>query len=326
MQYAYLGRTGMKASRLCLGTWNFGTYTDEPEAFRIMDTAIESGINFFDTANHYPDFVNCGRSETFIGRWFAQGGQRREKVVLATKVSQPMKDPLDGPNDEQGLSKYIIRRHAEGSLRRLQTDHIELYQMHHIDRRSTWEEIWEAFEILVHAGKIDYVGGSNFAGWHMAMAQAAAAKRNFFGLASEQHKYGLMCRLPELEVLPAAKALGIGVLSYSPLHGGLLSGHVLKTEPGSRIASWGGCPEHLRGKLEAYEKLCRELGAPEAAVALAWVLAHPAMTSVVIGPRTAAQVTTALRALEVSLDESAMKRLDELFPGPGGQTPEAYAW
>ena len=234
MEYARLGRSGLKVSRLCLGTYNFGALTDEPEAFRIMDAALDAGINLFDTANHYPDFVNCGRTEEFIGRWFAQGGGRREKVVLATKVYQPMRDPLDGPNDEPGLSKYIIRRHAEGSLRRLRTDHIELYQMHHIDHDAVWEEVWEAFEILVHQGKIDYVGSSNFPGWRLAQAQAAATARSFFGLVSEQHRYSLLCRLPELEVLPAARALGIGVLAYSPLGGGLLGGHALKPDAGSR--------------------------------------------------------------------------------------------
>jgi aryl-alcohol dehydrogenase-like predicted oxidoreductase len=326
MEYAYLGRSGMKVSRLCLGTWNFGTFTDEKEAFRIMDAALEAGINMFDTANHYPDFVNCGRGEEFIGRWFAQGGGRRQRVVLATKVYQPMKDPLDGPNDEAGLSKYIIRRHVEGSLRRLRTDWLEIYQMHHVDHRTGWDEIWEAFEVLVHQGKICYVGSSNFAAWHLATAQAAARARNFFGLVSEQHRYSLLCRLPELEVLPAARAMGIGVLAYSPLGGGLLGGKALNPEAGSRTAQWQAHIQPHREKLEAYAKLCKELGAGQAGVALAWALAHPATTSVVIGPRTAEQVTGALAAVELKLDAAAMGRLNELFPGPGGAAPEAYAW
>ncbi|HUS47891.1 MAG TPA: aldo/keto reductase [Phycisphaerae bacterium] len=326
MEYAYLGRSGLKVSRLCLGTWNFGSFTDEKEAFRIMDAALEAGINIFDTANHYPDFVNCGRSEEFIGRWFARGGGRRERVVLATKVYQPMKDPLDGPNDEAGLSKYIIRRHVEGSLRRLQTDYLEIYQMHHVDRRTGWDEIWEAFEVLVYQGRIGYVGASNFAAWQLALAQAAARQRNFFGLISEQHRYSLMCRLPELEVLPAAKALGIGVLAYSPLAGGLLGGKALKGEPGSRTAQWQANVQPHREKLTAYSQLCSQLGEGEAAVALAWALAHPAMTSVVIGPRTGDQLATALRAVELKLDAAAMGKLNELFPGPGGAAPEAYAW
>lgn len=325
MDYTFLGRSGMKVSRVCLGTWNFGSVTDEAEAFRIMDTALDAGINFFDTANHYPDFVNCGLSESIIGRWFAQGGGRREKVVLATKVYQPMMDPLDGPNNDGGMSKYKLNRHIAGSLRRLGTEHIELYQMHHIDHRTSWDEIWEGFEVLVNQGKIDYVGSSNFAGWHLASAQAAAQARHFLGLVSEQHRYNLMCRLPELEVLPAAKALGIGVLAYSPLAAGLLSGHALKPPRGSRLGEASGA-EHFRAKLEPFAALCKELGRSEPDVALGWVLSHPAMTSVVIGPRTAGQVTGALGCLSVRLDEGTVKRLNELFPGPGGQAPEAYAW
>lgn len=326
MEYTRLGRSGLKVSRLCLGTVNFGTVTDESEAFRIMDAALDAGINFFDTANHYPDFVNCGRTEEFIGRWFAQGGGRREKVVLATKVSQPMCDPLDGPNDEPGLSKYIIRRHVEGSLRRLQTDHIELYQMHHVDRDALWEEIWEAFEVLVSQGKIGYVGSSNFPGWCLALAQAAAKERHFMGLVSEQHKYNLLCRLPELEVLPAARALGIGVLAYSPMAGGLLGGKALNPEAGSRSAQSQSAVDAHRDKLVAFAELCKELGEGEATVALAWILASPALTSVVIGPRTCEQVGSALRAAELKLDDSTMAKLNDIFPGPGGAAPEAYAW
>jgi len=326
MEYTRLGRSGLKVSRLCLGTVNFGMVTSEKEAFRIMDAALNAGINFFDTANHYPDLVNCGRTEEFIGRWFAQGGGRREKVVLATKVSQPMRDPLDGPNDEPGLSKYIIRRHVEGSLRRLQTGHIELYQMHHVDRDALWEEIWEAFEVLVSQGKIGYVGSSNFPGWCLALAQAAAKERHFMGLVSEQHRYNLLCRLPELEVLPAARALGIGVLAYSPMAGGLLGGNALNPEAGSRSAQSQGAVDAHRGQLVAFAELCKELGEGEATVALAWILANPALTSVIIGPRTCEQVGSALRAAELKLDDSTMAKLNDIFPGPGGAAPEAYAW
>ncbi|MCY2932300.1 MAG: aldo/keto reductase [Planctomycetota bacterium] len=325
MDYAFLGRSGLKVSRVCLGTYNFGLHTDEAEAFRIMDTALDAGINFFDTANHYPDFVHCGRSESIIGRWFAQGGGRREKVVLATKVYQPMMDPADGPNNDGGMSKYKLHRHVEGSLRRLGTDYIELYQMHHVDHRTPWEEIWEGFQVLVYQGRIGYVGSSNFAGWHLAMAQGHARARNFMGLVSEQHRYSLLCRLPELEVLPAAKALGIGVLAYSPLGGGVLSGHALNPPKGSRVGD-GAWVQHLRGPLEAFAALCRDIGRPEPDVALGWALSHPAMTSVVIGPRTVEQVTGALGCLTVKLDEAAVKRINEVFPGPGGSAPEAYAW
>jgi aryl-alcohol dehydrogenase-like predicted oxidoreductase len=326
MEYTYLGRTGLRVSRLCLGTYNFGTLTDEKEAFRIMDAALDAGITFFDTANHYPDFVNTGRTETYIGRWFAQGNNRRERVVLATKVSQPMKDPSDGPNDAQGLSLYKIRRHVEGSLRRLQTDHIELYQMHHVDHRTSWSELWNAFEALVAQGKIDYVGSSNFAGWHLAVAQAAAKERHLLGLASEQHRYNLLCRLPELEVLPAAQALGIGVIAYSPLASGLLSGGVLHPPKGSRREKLDAEIESHGKTLAAFSELCRSLGEQEANVALAWILVQPALNAAILGPRTLDQLTAGLRAGEIKLDEATRSRLNTLFPGPGGAAPEAYAW
>lgn len=326
MKYTFLGRSGLRVSRLCLGTYNFGTHTDEAEAFRIMDAALDGGINVIDTANHYPDFVNCGLSEEIIGRWLAQGGGRRERVVLATKVYQPMKDPLDGPNDDPGLSLYKIRRHLEGSLRRLQTDHIELYQMHHIDRRTAWDETWEAFESLVRRGQVDYVGSSNFAGWHLAQAQAAAKARGFMGLISEQHRYNLFCRIPELEVLPAAAGMGIGVLAYSPLQGGMLGGRMSKPGSGTRSAGMTRWADGHRATLEAFRTLSSELAQPEAVVALAWILHHRAVTGVVIGPRTADQVHSALAAAELVLDDDVVARLDTIFPGPGGEAPEAYAW
>ncbi len=326
MQYTYLGRSGLKVSRLCLGSMNFGVDTDEKEAFRIMDAALDAGINFFDTANIYGWGENSGKTEEIIGRWFKLGGGRREKVVLATKVYGDMHDPLDGPNREGGLSAYKIRRHLEGSLRRLQTDHIELYQMHHVDRNVTWDELWDAFQVHVHQGKIGYVGSSNFAGWHLAEAQAAAKARHFLGLVSEQHKYSLLCRLPELEVLPAAQKLGIGVIAWSPLDGGLLGGNALKGEAGSRSGRDRQRAEKHRAQLEAFSALCRELGEQEANVALAWTLHHPAMTAPIIGPRTLEQLNNALRVVDIRLDEATMARLHEIFPGPGKPAPEAYAW
>ena len=326
MEYTHLGRSGLQVSRLCLGTWNFGSRTDEPEAFRIMDAAVDAGLTLFDTANHYPDFVNCGRSEEIIGRWFAQGDGRREKVVMATKVYQPMMDPNDGPNNEGGLSKYKIRRHLEGSLHRLQTDHVELYQMHHIDRRTGWDELWEAFEVLTYQGKIGYVGSSNFAGWHLALAQAAAKERGLLGLVSEQHKYSLLCRLPELEVLPAAESLGIGILVYSPLGSGLLTGKALNPAEGTRAAGRREYVEQNRPRFEAFEALCRDLGFDAAAVAQAWLLTNPSVTGVILGPRTEEQLRSSLGCIELSLDREVIAKLDEIFPGPGGPAPEAYAW
>ncbi|GGA32235.1 aldo/keto reductase [Paenibacillus physcomitrellae] len=326
MEYTYLGRTGMKVSTLCLGTMNFGVDTEEKEAFRIMDAALDAGITFFDTANIYGWGENSGLTETIIGKWFAQGGGRREKVVLATKVHGQMHDASDGPNDERGLSLYKIRRHLEGSLRRLQTDHIELYQMHHIDRRTSWEELWSGFEAMVNQGKVDYIGSSNFAGWHLAKAQAAAEKRNFLGLVSEQHLYNLVNRNAELEVLPAARDYGLGVVVWSPLAGGLLGGSALKADKGKRTSHAQEKIERHRQQLEQYAKLCDELGESQANVALAWLLANPAITAPIIGPRTIEQLENTLRAVEIKLDQATLDELDRIFPGPGGAAPEAYAW
>ncbi|MFF2483930.1 aldo/keto reductase [Paenibacillus sp. NPDC058071] len=326
MEYTYLGRTGLRVSRLCLGTMNFGVDTDEKESFRIMDEALDAGITFFDTANIYGWGENSGTTETIIGKWFAQGGQRRERVVLATKVYEPICNPVDGPNDVKGLSLYKIRRHLEGSLRRLQTDHVELYKMHHIDRRTPWEELWEAFENIVRTGKADYIGSSNFAGWQLVKAQAAAKERKFMGITVEQHKYGLLNRIPELEVLPAARDLGIGVVAWSPLEGGLLGGRALKGNGSGRTERQQALIEKHRSQLERFSALCEKLGEKEANVALAWVLANPVLTAPIIGPRTIEQLRDSLRAVEISLDASVMAELDEIFPGPGGEAPEAYSW
>ncbi len=326
MKYTYLGRTGMKVSRLCLGTMNFGPYTEEKEAFSIMDKALEVGINFFDTANVYGGSGHKGWTEEIVGRWFAQGGGRREMVVIATKVFGDMEDENDGPNAGSGLSSYKIRKHLEGSLKRLQTDHVELYQMHHIERNATWEELWGVFETMVNQGKTYYIGSSNFAGWHLVQAQEAAAKRNFLGLISEQHKYNLLCRLPELEVLPAAQGLGLGVLPWSPLGGGMLSGNILQSAEGSRNAKRDSLSTEELSQLTAYSKLCAEMDESESVVALAWLLANPAVTAPIIGPRTLKQFEGSLRAVEIELSNEVLKKLDTIFPGPGGKAPEAYAW
>ncbi len=326
MKYTNLGHTGMKVSRLCLGTMNFGPYTEEKEAFAMMDKALDVGINFFDTANVYGG-PRKGWTEEIIGRWFAQGGKRREKVILATKIYGDMEDEVDGPNKDRGLSAYKIRRHLEGSLQRLQTDHVELYQMHHIDRDVCWDETWGVFEALVNQGKTFYIGSSNFAGWHIAQAQAAAAKRNFLGLVSEQHKYNLLCRLPELEVLPASQEFGLGVIPWSPLNGGMLTGNILNAEAGSRNETRAASlSEDELAQLKAFSKLCKDLGESESNVALAWLLANPAVTAPIIGPRTMQQLDDSLRAVEIDLSGDTMDELDKIFPGPGGKAPEAYSW
>ncbi len=323
MEYTRLGRTALKVSRLCLGTMNFGPLTTEPDSYAIMDKALELGINFFDTANVYGWKLGEGVTEQIVGRWFAQGGGRREKVVLATKVYNKMGE---WPNESR-LSALHIRKACEDSLRRLKTDYIDLYQFHHIDRDAPWEEIWQACELLVQQGKVIYVGSSNFAGWHIARAQEAAKARNFLGLVSEQSLYNLNARMIELEVIPACQSYGLGLIPWSPLAGGLLGGVLQKITEGRRASDrMQESIEKNRAKLEAYEAFCKELGEHPADVALAWMLRNPVVTAPIIGPRTADQFTGSLRALEIKLSDEAMKKLDEIFPGPGGAAPEAYAW
>lgn len=322
MEYVNLGRSGLKVSPLCLGTMNFGPFTSEDDSFAIMDRAHELGINFFDSANVYGRQVGKGATETIIGNWFAQGEGRREKTVIATKLYGAM---TDWPNDGL-LSALNIRRACEASLKRLQTDYIDVYQAHHVDRSTPFEEFWEAMDVLRQQGKILYVGSSNFAGWHLAKAQEAAHRRNSIGLVSEQSHYNLLTRAVELEVLPAAEDYGIGVIPWSPLAGGLLGGVLRKLDKG-RSASEIMLKEldKHRDKIERYEKLCDELGEDPAHVALAWLLKQPAVTSPITGPRTMEQLEGTLRALEVKLDDQVLARLDEIFPGRR-TAPEDYAW
>jgi aryl-alcohol dehydrogenase-like predicted oxidoreductase len=345
MEYTHLGRSGVSVSRLCLGTMNFGWTTGEGDAHYIMDLAHENGLNFFDTSNTYGQPRAEGVTERVIGRWLAAGSGRRDRTVLATKLYG---GKGEWPND-RFLSALNIRRACEDSLRRLGTDHIDLYQMHHVDRATPWDEIWEAMEVLRTQGKIIYVGSSNFAGWHIAQAQEAALRRMAFGLVSEQSLYNLAERAVELEVLPACQGYGLGVIPWSPLHGGLLSGILGRGAGGSGAGgpgdgrsgdgrsgasgsgrSAGGRAvemlEQVRPQVEAYEAFCADRGEEPAIVALAWLLHQPAVTAPIVGPRTPEQLTSALRALEIALDEKALARLDEIFPGPGGAAPEAYAW
>ncbi len=323
MQYVHLGRSGLLVSRLCLGTMNFGPNTSEEDSYKIMDRALELGINFFDTANVYGWVKGEGITEQIIGRWWSQGGGRREKVVIATKVYGVMGD---WPNESR-LSALHIKRACEDSLRRLKTDYIDLYQMHHVDRECPWEEIWQAMEQLYREGKILYVGSSNFAGWHIAQAQEIAKQRHFMGLVSEQSLYNLTARMIELEVIPACLHYGVGVLPWSPLAGGLLGGVLKGVREGRRASEkvQRDLATH-RDRIERYEAFCEELGEEPANVALAWLLHQPAVTAPIIGPRTLDQLERSMRALEIQLDEAALKRLDEIFPGPGGPAPEAYAW
>ena len=320
MELTQLGRSGLRVSRLCLGTMNFGQTTGEGDSHAIMDAAHDHGINFFDTANVYGD---RGGTETIVGRWFATGGPRRERTVLATKVYGDMDD---WPNNGR-LSALNIRRALDASLRRLQTDYIDLYQFHHVDRLTPWDEIWQAMETAVAQGKILYAGSSNFAGWHLATAQAEARRRGFPGLVSEQSIYNLLTRDIELEVIPAAQANGIGIIPWSPLNGGLLGGVLGDRHQGQRRGEdrlVAALAEH-RDAIEQYEQLADDLGIPPGDLGLAWLLHQPAVTAPIVGPRVMDQLDSAVRAVDVHLDAGTLQRLDEIFPGRK-TAPEDYAW
>ncbi|MET4703373.1 aldo/keto reductase [Frigoribacterium sp. UYMn621] len=323
MEYTHLGRSGLTVSRLCLGTMNFGPQTTESDSFAIMDSAQEYGINFFDTANVYGGELGRGTTETILGNWFEQGNGRREHTVLATKLYGDM---TQWPNEGK-LSALNIRRALDASLSRLKTDYIDLYQFHHVDRDTPWDEIWQAMETAVAQGKILYAGSSNFAGWHIATAQAEARRRNFTGLVSEQSIYNLLTRDIELEVIPSAQGNGLGIIPWSPLHGGLLGGVVRKERDGKRRLE-GRAAETLethREAIERYEDFAEELGHEPGDVGLAWLLHQPAVTAPIVGPRTMDQLDAAVRALDVTLDADALARLDEIFPGRK-TAPEDYAW
>ena len=345
MQYTKLGRSGVKVSRLCLGTMNFGPKTSETDSHRIMDRALEAGINFFDTANRYGFDVEAGYTESIIGRWMADRGTR-DRIVLATKFFGPMGP---GANDE-GLSFYHMRAALEASLKRLKTDRVDLYQMHHIDRGlphfkskkeyldgdvsnlrypphlepgTSWDEIWQGYEQLIMSGKVLYSGSSNFAAWNIAQANERAAARHMLGLITEQSKYNLLTRQIELELVPACRAYGVGIIPWSPLEGGALAGES-KDKSGRRADR--RYDEPTQKKREQFFALAHELGEEPSVVALAWLLANPVVTAPIIGPRTMDQLESALRAVELNLDAGTLARLDEIFPGPGNQAPEAYAW
>jgi aryl-alcohol dehydrogenase-like predicted oxidoreductase len=317
-----LGRTALQVSELCLGTMNFGSATPQPEAFQILDRALDCDIDFIDTANQYGGSAGVGTTETIIGNWLAQGGGRREQIVLATKVYEPMSER---PND-RGLSARNIRLACDASLRRLQTDHIDLYQMHHLDRNAPWDEIWQAMETLVAQGKITYVGSSNFAGWTVAQANEAARNRHFLGLVSEQSLYNLAERTIELEVIPACESYGVGLLPWSPLAGGLLAGVLSGPATGRRATpEMRQRIESAQPRLEQWEALCGELGERPGDVGIAWLLHQPAVTAPVVGPRTLEQLDGAIHATSIELSADTLARIDAIFPGPGA-APEAYAW
>ena len=332
MEYTQLGRSTMKVSRICLGTMHFGTRTPQDDAFAIMDRALEMGINFFDTANVYGRSEYCGLTEEIIGRWFQRDPNNRDRVVLATKVfSHMMPDPP--PNEERGISAYKVRKHVTNSLRRLQTDHIDLYQIHHIDRKVTLEEFWSTFERLIFKGDVLYMGTSNFPGWAIAKYQMYARQRGMVGFVSEQAQYNLLSRYPELEVIPACGDFGIGLIPYMPLAGGVLTGKKQAAE-GSRTASVEREYDLSLNseRLNAFSDLCREIGEPETVVAIAWVLSNPVVSSAIVGVRTLKHLEQMERAACLRLEPEHLERLNSLFdintgrPLSPGPAPEAFAW
>ena len=330
VEHRRLGRHGVLVSNLCLGTMNFGGHTSEQDSYAIMDRALDLGINFFDTADVYGGVVEHGHTEEIVGRWLAQGDGRRDAIVLATKVYNPVTRKANKPEpntDGRSLSAMKIKKHCDGSLKRLQTDWIDLYQMHHVDHDCPWDETWQAFDSLVKQGKVVYVGSSNFAGWDIATACQEASKRGLTGLVSEQSIYHLDNRMVELEVIPACRHYGLGLIPWSPLGGGLLGGAFAQFQTGRRKGEgFEKRVQENREKLEKYEAFCKELGEPPAAVALAWLIHNPVVAAPIIGPRTIEQLESAVRATEIELDKEALTRLDEIFPGPGGEAPMAYAW
>ncbi len=323
MDYIKFGKTSLKVSRICLGTMHFGQFCSQEVGFDIMSKVMELGINFFDTADVYGsmDFDKRGGSEQIIGEWLAQDRTRRDKIVLATKVFGEMGY---GPND-MGLSAYRIKRCCEASLKRLKTDHIDIYIMHRIDRSAAWEEVLQAMEQLIREGKVTYLGSSNHAGWHIAKFNEEAYKRNMLGLVSEQCAYSLLRRSFELEVIPACEAYGMAVTTWSPLASGLLGGILENPTEGRRAdKATQQTISAIRPQLEAWEKLCQKLGEFPAAVAIAWLLNNPHVTAPVIGPRTVAQLESAVHALNITLPKDILTRIDKIFPGPADESPEAY--
>jgi aryl-alcohol dehydrogenase-like predicted oxidoreductase len=321
MEYRQLGKSALKVSTLCLGTMNFGPRTSEEESFAIMDDAMEAGINFFDTANQYGGRLGVGATEIIVGKWLTQNPQHREKIVLATKVHQPMSDDVN----DRGLSARHIRMACEASLKRLNVDHIDLYQMHHIDRAAPAEEIWQAMDQLISQGKITYLGSSNFPGWKIAQMNEKAQARHSLGLVSEQSLYNLVERSAELEVIPACKEYGLGVITWSPLSGGLLA---LNDDDGTgrrQSKSIKSAAQSRSDQLSRYGDLCKSIGETPTAVALAWLLNQGGVTSNIIGPGSRAQLASVLHVPTMQISQETLATIDEIFP-PIGTAPEAYAW
>ncbi len=321
MKYRQLGRSALKVSELCLGTMNFGPRTSEEGSFAILNHAVNSGINFIDTANQYGGNLGVGTTEKIIGSWLSEDSSRRDNLVLATKVYEPMSQDVN----DRGLSARHIQAACDASLQRLGVDYIDLYQMHHLDRLAPIEEIWQAMDRLIEQGKIIYVGSSNFPGWMIAQTNEKAAVRQRLGLVSEQSLYNLIERRVELEVLPSCLSYGLGLITWSPLAGGLLSGTDPSSQGRRKLAVVQNEREKRRAQLEQFHQFCKEVGEIPAAVALSWNLAQSGVTSVIVGPADSPQLQSVLHVPEINLSDEMLEKLDAIFP-PCGAAPEAYAW
>jgi aryl-alcohol dehydrogenase (NADP+) len=318
MEHTHLGRTGLVVSRLCLGTMTFGYQCDEETSFAILDAAFDAGITFIDTADVYPLGGNAGtigRTEDIVGRWMRG---RRHEVVLATKCNMPTsRRPWD-----RGNSRHHILDAVEASLRRLRTDHLDLYQLHAWDPKTPIDETLRALDDLVRSGKVRYAGGSNFLAYQLARSLGRSEALGLVRFDSVQPRYNLLFREIERELLPLALEDGIGVIPYNPLAGGLLTGKHRRGAPteGTRF-TLGTAAERYQdrywhdGEFDTVDEIravSEELGVPMAQLAMAWVLAHPAITSPIIGASRPEQLTASLKALDAPLDPSAKARLDEL--------------
>jgi aryl-alcohol dehydrogenase-like predicted oxidoreductase len=321
MEYRRLGRSALRVSTLCLGTMNFGLRTPEARAFDVLDAAVDAGINFLDTANQYGGTLGVGATESILGRWFAQRPGRRERMVLATKVHEPMSEDVN----DRGLSARHIRAACNASLARLGVEHVDLYQFHHLDRAASVEEIGEATERLISEGKITYLGSSNFPGWTIAQHCERARAHGRLGLVAEQSVYNLLERRVELEVLPACREYGLGLIPWSPLAGGALAGDAAGQEGRRASDAVRAVRARHEQSLTAFETLAEELGVMPSVLALAWLLHQGAVTATIVGPADVAQLESVLAVPELTLDDATLARIDTLFP-PCGPAPEAYAW
>lgn len=326
MNYRPLGRSALKVSELCLGTMNFGPRTSQADSFSILGVAMDAGINFIDTANQYGGELGVGTTETLLGKWLAEDSSRRDQLVLATKVHEPMSDRVN----DRGLSARHIQMACDESLRRLGVDHIDLYQMHHIDRSTPIEEIWQAMDRLIAQGKITYVGSSNFPGWAIARANEKAIASQRLGLVAEQSLYNLLERRVELEVLPASREYGLGLIPWSPLAGGLLAGstkEAASTDKNSRrnSADARSAANAHAEQLNDYQALCATLEETPSAIALSWLLHQPGVTATIVGPASVAQLESVLHVPDIQLSDETLAQLDQIFPACG-PAPEAYAW